>query len=152
MAVSYPAESAIAKELWRWDHTTSEHNPHDSSLRGVRPPSPQEFPKMLYRASRPATGGKVTFEQLIVDDSQVQRNFESRGYHCRQEDALAALESDELAVAKLAAERHYQERSMSEKAQREVAAHEAETDAHLPVIPDTPVKRRGRPKTVESVE
>jgi hypothetical protein len=49
-------DSALGRELWKWDHTIAEVHPADEDkpsheqLRGVRPTSFQEFPQMLYKA------------------------------------------------------------------------------------------------------
>lgn len=152
MAVQHPPESNYAKEMWRWDHTVGESNPHDPSIRGLRPVSPAEFPKMLYQAARTDKGPIVIASRRVAGDAHEQRNLESRGFHVRQEDALAAFHADDLELSKLAANRAYQERTMSEAAQREAAAVDAETDAHVPVIPETPVRRGpGRPRKTETV-
>lgn len=49
-------DSALGRELWKWDHTTREIHPSDEDkpsheqLHGMRPTEWQEFPQMLYKA------------------------------------------------------------------------------------------------------
>ena len=49
-------DSALGRELWKWDHTTLEVHPSDEDkpaheqLRGLRPVSFQKFDMMLYKA------------------------------------------------------------------------------------------------------
>ncbi len=144
MAVFYAPETAHAKEMWKWDHLITETHPHDGSIRGMRPVGYQEFPKMLYRAGRVNDGPIGIQEHHTVTSEVEQRNMESRGFHARQEDALAAVRAAQVEAATLAAERHFAERRMSEAARAEVAAHEDETDEHVASIPERPIRRRRR--------
>ena len=58
MPIVITPDSALGRELWKWDHTTSEIHPADEDkaaqfqLRGVRPVSWQKFDMMLYKAQR----------------------------------------------------------------------------------------------------
>lgn len=134
MPVLYSPESAYAKEAVKWEGQYSQYGPPG------RPFTFAEFPKRLYRASRPATGGKVTFEGLDVADEDEQRNMQSRGFCIGQDVALDALQREEFSIAQASAERAFSDRRMSDKAQREADEADARTAAHLPEIPE---QRRG---------
>lgn len=117
--------------------------------RGKRGPRVhQEFPKMLYKAGRNGVGKIEILEHHIVDDDQEQSNMESRGFRFGQQDALDLFVSEDRDLAKLAANRAYQERTMSDAARAEAQAYEASVDEHVAEIPVTP-KKRGRPAKTE---
>ncbi len=114
-----------------------------------------EFPKMLYRAVRATdeTGKSrgISYEGFVVNNDTELTNMCSRGYSLSQSLALEALEREQLEHGTLAAERNYEIKHsrISEKAASEVRAAEAEHGArHLPMVPETPIKRRGRPRKV----
>ena len=66
------------------------------------------------------------------------------------EKSIAAVAERELEMAKLAANRVYNERWMSEAAKAHAASADESTIEHLAEIPETPVRRSpGRPKKVE---
>lgn len=139
MSVFYAPETAMAKELRKWEYG----NP-DDGYRGYREVVTTEFPKMLYKFAQ-TDEGIVCVDRAEAANADGQRNLESRGFFVDQRAAVIAVEDNNREIARLAAERHYHERSMSDRAQREIAAHEAETDRHLPEIPETPIRRGGRP-------
>lgn len=117
--------------------------------RGKRGPRVhQEFPKMLYKAGRNGVGKIEILEHHIVDDDQEQSNMESRGFRFGQQDALDLFVSEDRDLAKLAANRAYQERTMSDAARAEAQAYEASVDEHVAEIPVTQ-KKRGRPAKTE---
>ena len=105
----------------------------------------REFPKMLYKAEQTPQGIKL-IANVTVGSEQEQRNFESRGYRTRQEDALGVVETANTAVATAAAERAFSDRRMSSKAQAEAETLDQSTARHLGEIPRKPVKPRGRPR------
>lgn len=109
-----------------------------------------EFPKRLYKAVR-SEGPGIEYEGFTVNDEHEQRNMLSRGYALSQTDALALLTREQTEHGKLAAERNFEiaHGRISERAAAEVrAAEEAHGATHLPMVPETPIKRRGRPRTV----
>lgn len=145
MAVLHSPESAYAKELWKWDHTVNETNPVDGS-KGLRPATPQMYPARLYKAGRiqgiPAIVEAVEVRSEAEERNQIALGFVAGG----QGAALAQLEAEDLEIAKLAANRAFNERRMSEGAQREAAQVDDSTARHVPVIPETPIKRTRRTK------
>lgn len=144
MAVNYSPDSAYAKEAIKYEAR------HRFGLEPGRPYVFEEFPKRMYKATRPATGGPVSFDGRDAGNELEQRNLQSRGYCCGQAEALAALEKHEFGVAELTANRHFHDRRMSEQAQREAAIADASTGAHLPSVPEKPRTRKPRtPKPSE---
>jgi hypothetical protein len=107
----------------------------------------REFPKRIYKAVRGERG--VTFEGFTVNDDTELQNMQSRGYCVSQELAQAALLKEHTEHGKLAAERNYEAKHgrLSERAIAEMrAAEDAHGATHLPMVPETPIKRRpGRP-------
>lgn len=111
----------------------------------------QEYPKMLYRARR-ADGGPQIDSHLVVESEREESVERMRGWHPTQEGAIEAIHAEDREFARLAAERHYHERHMSDGAQREARAAEEEASGHLPAVPETPIRRGpGRPKKSEHV-
>lgn len=105
---------------------------------------PTEYPKMLYRGES-ADGGPRIAQTKIVHDSLGESVALGQGWDVTQEAALANVEKRQLELAKAAANRAYQDRWMSGKAQAEAQAVDEATIQHLGEIPRTPVKPRGRP-------
>ncbi len=142
-----------AEEILKWEYD-------DFSLGGERgrrgPRVYQEFPKMLYKAGRNAQNQIDILEgdkgHILVGDSAEQAQREREGWTFRQEDALLHAERDEREVARVAANRAYHERRMSPGAQAEAAAYDESVPGHVASIPETPIKRRGRPRKVTTNE
>jgi hypothetical protein len=142
MPVEYGQESNYAKEMRRHEAT------HTVFGAPGRPYVYREFPKMLYKFARVQGKGIIVDETFSVGDEDEQRRMESRGFHAKQEDAIAAIEREQTRDGILAAEREYaiQHGRHSEKAVNEVRqAEEAHGATHLPEVPRTPIKKRGRP-------
>lgn len=114
----------------------------------------QEFPKRIYKAARRDVGSGIDFEGLTVNNEDEQRNMQSRGFSLTQQDALDALNRENVEHGTLAAERNFEIKHgrISEKAATEVRAAEGDYSGHLPEVPRTPVRRRGpnKPKAVPS--
>lgn len=147
-SIVIPQNTPYAEEMRKHEAFPTEFG------RGERPYVYREFPKRLYKAVRSETQAGLTYEGMTVHDEHEQRNLQSRGFCLSQTDALAALEREQTEHGKLAAERNWeiQHGRISERAGAEVRRAEAEYGArHLPEVPAQPVKRRGRPKKVESV-
>ena len=142
MAILFGPDSAYAAERRKWEAGYTEFGP------GERPWSYQEYPVMLSKASRPPQGGPPTFDDRIAADANEERNWQSRGYVRGHDKALEALDAETLHAAQLAAEREFEKQHrLSAKARAEVERVEVAAGAqHLPVIPETPIKRRGRPR------
>jgi hypothetical protein len=140
MSVFYAPETAMAKELRKWEYG----NPGDG-YRGYRELVTTEYPKVLYLYAQ-TDDGIQKVDSRVAESAQQEANLVSRGFFVDQVKAIAAVEQSNLEIAKLAAERHYHERHMSEPAKREVQALEDETDAHIAAIPVTPIKRHRRTK------
>jgi hypothetical protein len=143
-SIVIPQNTPYAEEMRKYEAQQTEFGP------GKRPYVYREFPKRLYKAVRSDKGG-VVFEGFTVHDETEVVNMRSRGYWPTQGEALTALEREHTEHGKLAAERNFEIAygRISEKAAAEVRAAEAEHGAkHLPMVPETPIKRRGRPAKV----
>lgn len=148
MAVVYTPESEYAKEMRKWEALHGQFGPPG------RPYTYQPYPTRMYKATRQSSGDR-TFEAQTAHSENEQRNLESRGFVAGgQQAALDALTASERSHAELAAEINYDARhGMGEKARAEVEQAQASAGArHLPMIPEAPVKKRGRPaKATEPV-
>jgi hypothetical protein len=139
MPVLYSPESAIAKELAKWNG----------------PYAHQPFPRMVYRAMRTDDGSVVVTHpepavasqcQLTVkDQAELQRALES-GWREHPDEAKALLESRRRKVADEAAHRAWDDRNMSDAAKAEAA--QAEAAAGIDHVPEVKAKRRGRARKV----
>lgn len=144
----------------KWEHrpvlvngTYIEPVPFGSGGKGDAPF--QEYPKGMYRAES-ADGGPRICAYVIAKDEHEQRMLEGTGFAETQERAIERIAEVQLEMAKLAANRAHQDRWMGQKAKDEAAVVDEATMQHLAVIPETPIKRRGRargsknkPKTAE---
>lgn len=151
-----PGEDRYKAEQRRWNTLRSQG--------GTRPDSMEEFPKMLYRASRRPNGGPF----LVIDPLDEQwsmRNCKTVGNREEEERAIRngegwrhtlseAIEYQnalETEISNAAAERQNAEKRMGEKARAEAALVDAATFEHVPEV--TPaavaaVRKRGRPRKV----
>lgn len=152
MAVCHSPESAWGKELWKWDHTVGETNPHDDNIKGMRPSSPQEYPMMLYKAGRNAKNQIALLSNRIAQNAYERESLERDGFVFGPAAAIERCEAQELEIAKLAANRAYQDRKLSPEAQAEAAAYEETVREHVAEVPSQPVKRRGRPKKIDDAQ
>jgi hypothetical protein len=140
MAVVHTPESEFAKEMRKWEAHHTQYGPPG------RPYTYVELPRRLYTATRQADGTR-TLEGFTVHTDDELRNMQSRGYCLTQQDALDALDREHTEHGKLAAELNYEARRMSAKAATEIDSAQAAYGAkHLPSMPETPIKKRGRPK------
>ncbi len=142
MPVEHGSQSNYAKEMRRWNAYPSEFGP------AGKPYTFHEFPKMVYRAER--VDGQIRIvETKQVGDSDAELKEGGKGFRASQEDAIALIAKDQLIHGTLAAEREFeiQHGRLSAKAVEEVRAVEADAGAvHVPVIPEGPKKKRGRPR------
>jgi len=112
------------------------------------------YPKTLFKAIRADGGPKIDLTQncsIVVQNEQEDRMQQGRGWYESQEAAIEAIHAEDREWAKLAAERNFEVRRMSEKARAEVQAVDDVNSNHVPEIPHTPIKKRGRPVKVAPV-
>ncbi len=141
-SIDLPQSTEYAKEMRKWQAEASRYG------RPGRPYVYQEFPKMVFKATRVSGKGAQITETHIVNNDEEVANLRSRGFFTKQEDAIADLDKSETQHGILAAERNFDiaQGRMSESAAKEVrAAEEAHGSTHLPEVPVTPIKKRGRP-------
>lgn len=144
MAVIYAPETEFAKERVRWEAQGTEMGP------GLRPYVFRPYPAMIYKAGRPENGmGKHVIEETaIVGSEQEYENYKSRGFRATPNEAIQYLDDlrDECAV--LNAELNFEQKNkLSENASAEVDAARAQhvgPSRHLPMVPETPIKKRVR--------
>ncbi len=137
-----PPETGFGKEVWRWEHTTAESNPHDNSIKGMRPVEFQPYPAMMYR---PLQKNPWRFDDALAHSEAEQRNLESLGYVAGGKGAAAEhFDRMQQEIAVLAAARNYEDRNMSDKAKAEIAVVEESSSTHTAEIPQTPIKPRSR--------
>lgn len=146
----YAPDSPMGRELLKWEQFPGPY--------GQVPGNPyvyREFPKMVYKAER-GSDGRVTTHRpgnyRLAQDANDEAKLLAEGFVATQEEAMDRYNRDQREKAKLEAEIHYETRRMSEPAQREVrAAIEADAE-HVPMIPETPVRKKpGRkPKAAAS--
>lgn len=110
----------------------------------------QMYPKMLYRAELADGGARICETKIIHDESQ-ERMALGGGWSDGQQEAIDQVAAQQLEFAKLAANRAHNDRWMSQAAKTEAAEIDEQTMQHLPAIPETPIKKRGRPVKVTSV-
>ena len=152
MGIQRSQEDSWTKEMAKWEHRPVLVNgtyvdPIPREHGGKRDYPFQPYPKMLYRA-KSADGGPAISDTMIVDDESAERLSVGQGWSATQEAAIEAVHAQHREFARLAANRAHGERSMSDNAQAEARAVDERTMQHVPVIPETPVKRRGRPAKV----
>lgn len=104
-----------------------------------------EYPKMLFRAES-AMGGPRICDYKTAGDESEELTLLGRGYAVSQEQAIANVGVQETEFARLAANRTYNERWMSDRAKAEAAAIDETHAEHLPAIPETPILRRQKRK------
>lgn len=79
----------------------------------------------------------------VANDEAERRRLMADGWAESSALAIEAAEARERAISDAAAERHFSDRKMSEKAQAEALEHDRSTFEHQPVIPQA--KDRARP-------
>lgn len=149
-AISLPQSTEYAKEMAKWEAHHTQWGPPG------RPYQFHEYPKRMCRAEYvPGEGFKVV-EGFNANTRDEELNFLSRGFGVGHAGAIEIAERAHTEAGRLAAEREFaiQHGRHSERAVAEVRAAEAEYGArHLPEVPETPIKRRGRkPKAAEPIQ
>ena len=161
--VIYSPASEHSKELSRWEMKPLDNGSvTQAMIDGAKAAGMHhgrfdnpEFPKAMYRAVQTPNGIKMEREadgrmaSVTAHSDVEQRNLESRGYHTSEPAAMQAIQDyNDKVLAPAAAERAYQDRRMSAKAQAEAEAIDNSTARHLGEVPREPIKRRGRPAKV----
>lgn len=133
---------AYAREMAKWEMGYSVYGPPGRPRERV---GHQPYPCRMYKVRRADVGGAIVVEHSADAASEAEeRNYRSRGYYTGPSEAAEALIAHEQETAKLAAERAFHERRMSEAAQAEAAAADDAHDGHLASVPETPIVRRQR--------
>lgn len=138
--------SPAALERLKWEYADFRIG-DDAGQRGPR--VFEEFPKAMYRAGRNDKNQIDILGMEVAGDRDDEAKLFGKGLRHRQEDALALAEANEREMAKLAANRAFNDRKLSENAQKEAAEYEQSVPEHVAEIPEVPVKRRGRPRKTE---
>lgn len=153
MAIQRAQEDAWTQEMAKWEArdvmvggTFVQAIPVEQ---GGRKDAPRkEYPKMLYRGESAMGGPRIGGYKIVQDEGQ-EHIARGQGWSVTQEAALEAVGAQELEFARLAANRAHNETWMSDKARAEARAVDESTMQHLPVIPTTPIRKRGRPVKVK---
>lgn len=167
-SIQWNPSSPYVRELKRWDRPRSQG--------GYNADGFEMFPLMLYRA-RVGSNGKAAVaeifrptgqrEQDVIEERRVEEFNRSCYTIVRDESersiargqgwcdspvaAIAAFEAQADEIEMITAQRHFQDRRMSEHAQREARLVDESTDQQVPAIQAQP-RRPGRPKKVAHVE
>jgi hypothetical protein len=113
----------------RKDGTPSVGEPDDSTC-GGQPGSAETFNRTC---------------QILAHSESEERALLEKGWRNHPSEAMARFESKEKAAADTAAHRHYEDRNMSDAAKAEAAAVDAQTEEHVPAIPEAK-RGPGRPR------
>ena len=122
---------------------------------GLRPYLKRDYPMMLHKAAALPKGGIEIVEYQIVDDADHRTRLEAQGFRATPLEAIEAVTAQQTEFATLSAERAFDVRRLSPRAQAEVTvAEEAAGAQHLPTIEETPIQRRGpgRPRKTDQKE
>lgn len=145
MSVLYPPETEFAKERVKWESQNSEMG------KAQRPYVYRPYPAMIYKAGRPANGlgAHIIVEEMVVGSEQEFDNHRSRGFRATPNEAIDYLVQQQDEFSRLAAElNHEQKNKLGERASAEVdearAQHVGAVSGHMPMVPETPIKNRGR--------
>lgn len=178
MGIVISPDSALGKELAKWEQHRTKYV-SDEEQPG-NPYTYRPYPKMLYRAQphpiskqtrcmdvepdvlqyatvqeyeralNMITRFNTACTRIVMSDDE-QRRAMNDGWRESPDLAMAAAEQREIELSTLAAERHYKDRSMSEKAQAEAAEADRSTSAHVVDVVGASKKTRGRPRKIQAV-
>jgi len=142
VSVMHPPDSEYAKERVKWEAQNSVLGV------GLRPYVKRDYPMMLFHAAALPQGGIDLVETRIAGTADERTRFEQNGFRPTPDEAIQQVKDQQREFAELAAERNYEKaHTLSSKAVAEVEAVEAAASSrHVPTIPETPIKKRGRPK------
>lgn len=158
MSVLHVPETREAAERRKW-----EASPFTPWGAGERPYVYRDYPLMMHKAGRPVDaegnpklGAIVIRETVTVDTEDQERRRNQDGFHRNPAEAVLMFEKTFTEHAKLAAElNHEQINKLGHLASAELdAARAAHADYHMPAVPTTPIRKRGRkPRAaIESAE
>lgn len=147
MSMVISPESAHAKEMRRWEAHYSKYGepgrPYDPNVK---------WPAMFYRVDHgPNLSPEIVAREEAADENHAARLY-ARGFGNGAAEAMEIFTKRQAEIATLAANRAHQEQRMSDKARAEAAVVDASTSDHVPVIPETPIKRRGRPRKTGTIQ
>ena len=136
-----------AREMAKWEMGYSPYGPPGRPRETV---GYQEWPALFYRCKRSETNGdfQVVHYQEATSPSHADQ-LEAQGYRKGRAAAEAYVVELEQQIAVAAAERAAQDRRMSPKAKAEAQAADDATAQHVGEVPETPIKRRGRPVKIK---
>lgn len=134
MAVEYPRESEYAKESVKWEAQHTVCGP------GLRPYVKRLFPMTVHKAGRRDGVTPDILETKLVENEAGATRAQHDGFYPTPLEALEAFHAQDLEIAKLAAERHENERRMSAQAQAEGRAADDAEGSHVASVPTTPIK------------
>ncbi len=147
MPVINSPETGYARERVKHEAQNSEFGP------AGRPYVFHPVPTMIYLGGVPhgEVGAPRVIQHMIVDDEDALNAMASRGWRKHPVDAIAAYDAQKLEEAKLAANLEFEiaKGRISANAAAEVRAAQAETDGHMPMVPETPIRRRVKKALVE---
>lgn len=146
MGIQRAQEDSWTKEMAKWERipvlvngTFVQPIPVSEGGRGGAPLT--EYPKMIYRGESADGGPRIAACKIVNDEGQ-ERIACGQGWSVTQEDALASVFEQQREFARLAANRAYNDKWMSDGAKAEARAVDESTIEHLPVIPETPIRKR----------
>lgn len=142
--------SPYAREMAKWEMSYSPYGPPGRPREQV---GQQDYPALFYKMKRRDTNGDFVIEHYQEAGSDTEANaLRARGYGRGQAEGIAVVEGYEQSIAVAAAQRAKTERSMSDKARAEAQLADDATGQHLPSVPVTPIRKRGRPVKVTKAE
>jgi hypothetical protein len=143
MPIQWTPESHYVKELAQWEIRPTELVSAAMLQALGKPlvPPHQEYPKALYRATA-ATGGPTISGFILAQSATDETRLVNQGWSTSQEAAIEAVAQYERAIATAAAERAFTDRRLSDRAQAEARAADEASPAHVPVVPETPIRKR----------
>ena len=147
MSIPRAAEDGWTKEMAKWETRPVVVNgtfidPLPRERGGRRDHPFLEYPKMLYKAES-ADGGPRICDFIEAKDADDEMVLVGRGWAPSQPAALGLVEFNQRELARLAANRTYNDRWMSQNAKDEANAYDETQADHVAEIPATPIKRRG---------
>lgn len=147
MSVVISPESKFAQEMRKWE---AHHSPYGPPGRPYDPNV--KWPAMFYRIDHGPNLSPDIVERVEAADETMAANLYSRGFGNGAAEAMEIFTKRQAEIATLAANRAHQELRMSDKAREEAARVDASTSDHVPVIPETPIRRAGRLKKTDTVQ
>lgn len=134
MGVQYPRDSEFAKEMVKHEAGYTDFGPPG------RPYIRRDFPMTLHKAGRRDGVTPDILETKQVENEKAAALAQHEGFYPTPLEALEAFHAQDLELAKLAAERHENERRMSRLAQAEGRAADDAEGSHVASVPTTPIK------------